>query len=111
MAADTAPRNRRKPAEPVLEHFYTLKKAAERLGLNDPDDPEDKTGVDWLRRGVNRKDGTPFPHHRMANQLMFSDSDLAVIAEMQRNKVDGRSKPRRSRRRPNSTTRSVTTTH
>jgi hypothetical protein len=35
----------------------------------------------------------------MANQLMFSDSDLAEIAELVRNKVDGRSKPRASRRK------------
>lgn len=88
-----------KTTEPVLENFYNLKQATVRLGLA-TEDPEDKRGQDWLRRGVNRKpeQGPKFPCHRMANQLMFSDSDLAEIAELMRNKVDGRSRPRRPRR-------------
>ncbi|MET8826018.1 hypothetical protein ABZX40_13175 [Streptomyces sp. NPDC004610] len=94
--APPAPTQTSEP-EPVLENFYNLKKAAVRLGLA-TEDPEDKRGQDWLRRGVNRKDGTAFPSRRMANQIMFSDSDLAVIAEIGRNKVDGRSRPRRRRR-------------
>ncbi|HZF92019.1 hypothetical protein [Streptomyces sp.] len=100
MAATTAPpaRTPKKP-EPVLENFYNLKQATVRLGLA-TEDPEDKRGQDWLRRGVNRKpkDGPRFPCHRMAGQLMFSDTDLAEIAALMRNKVDGRSKPRRRRR-------------
>ncbi|MFH9072746.1 hypothetical protein [Streptomyces alboflavus] len=105
MPAAKAPPSKKKASEPVLENFYNLKQAAERLGLNDPADPEDTRGIDWLRRGVNRKpaDGPKFPCHRMAGQLMFSDADLAEIAAMQRNKVDGRSRPRRSRRRPAAT--------
>ena len=98
MPATTAPPARTKTAEPVLENFYNLKQATVRLGLA-TEDPEDRRGQDWLRRGVNRKptDGPKFPCHRMAGQLMFSDSDLAHIAELVANKVDGRSKPRRRR--------------
>jgi hypothetical protein len=101
MPATKAPpaRTRTTAAEPVLENFYNLKQATIRLGLA-TEDPEDKRGQDWLRRGVNRKpsQGPKFPCHRMAGQLMFSDSDLAEIAALMRNKVDGRSKPRRRRR-------------
>lgn len=98
MAATKAPpaRTQKTPAEPVLEHFYTVAEAAVRLGLRKPDDPT-TTGEKWLRDGVN-KDG--WPCHRMARQLMFSDSDLAAIAELHRNKVDARSKPRPSTGRP-----------
>lgn len=98
MPATKAPPARTGPAEPVLENFYNLKQAAVRLGLA-TEDPEDLRGVNWLRRGVNRKpdEGPKFPCYRMAGQLMFSDSDLAAITEMVRNKVDGRSKPRRRR--------------
>jgi hypothetical protein len=101
MPATKAPPARTRTDEPVLQNFHNLKQATVRLGLA-TEDPADTRGQDWLRRGVNRPEdgskGPRFPCHRMASQLMFSDSDLAVIAEMQRNKVDGRSKPRRSRR-------------
>lgn len=99
-ATKAPPARQQKTPEPVLEHFYNLKQATIRLGLAE-EDPEDKRGQDWLRRGVNRKpeQGPKFPCHRMAGQLMFSDSDLAVIAELVANKVDGRSRPRRRRGR------------
>lgn len=105
MPATKAPPSRSRAAEPVLENFYNLKQATVRLGLA-TEDPEDKRGQDWLRRGVNRKSsqGPKFPHHRMANQLMFSDSDLAEITDLMRNKPDGRAKPRRPRRRTASST-------
>lgn len=95
MAATKAPpaRTQKTPAEPVLENFYTVAEAAVRLGLRKPNDPT-TTGEKWLRDGVN-KEG--WPCHRMARQLLFSDSDLAVIAELHHNKVDARSKPRPSR--------------
>ncbi|KND29664.1 MULTISPECIES: hypothetical protein [Streptomyces] len=100
MSATKAPPARSRTAGPVLENFYNLKQATVRLGLA-TEDENDKRGQDWLRRGVNRKpgQGPKFPCYRMANQLMFSDSDLAEIAELVRNKVDGRSKPRASRRK------------
>lgn len=87
MAAPTKPK-------PVLEHYYSVSDAAIRLGLRDPDDPSNK-GEKWLRDGVNKLD---FPHHRMANQLKFSDSDLAVIADMNRSRPHGNSGTRRKKR-------------
>jgi hypothetical protein len=90
-AATKAPPTR--GTTPVLERFYNVKQATVRLGLSDPDNPNDKRGQKWLRDGVN-KEG--WPCTRMANQLMFSDSQLAQIAELHRNKADGRSKPRPS---------------
>lgn len=66
----------------ALEGFYNVKQATERLGLSDPDNPEDTTGQRWLRDGVNLEG---WPHHRMAGYLMFSDTDLAEIARLSRN--------------------------
>ncbi|QIP87582.1 hypothetical protein GLX30_30160 [Streptomyces sp. Tu 2975] len=82
------------PAKPILENFYSVAEAAIRLGLRDRDD-DSKKGEKWLRDGVNL---SGWPCHRLAGQLKFSDSDLAAIAEIHRNKVDGRSGPRRTRR-------------
>jgi hypothetical protein len=91
------------PQALVLENFHNLKQACERLGLSDPKDPEDKRGQKWLRDGVNRPEdgskGPRFPCTRMAGQLKFSDSQLAEIAGYCANKVDGRSGPRRPRRK------------
>lgn len=84
------------PAEPVLENFYTVAEAAVRLKLRDQDDPT-TTGERWLRDGVN-KEG--WPCHRMAKQLLFSDSNLAYIAALHRNLRDSRSGPRPSTGRP-----------
>lgn len=81
---------------PTLEYFYTVKEAAKRLGMSDPDNPDDESGVRWLRDGVNR-DKNPFPHHRLGRRLMFSDSDLAEIAAMHRN-ASTQGARRRSRR-------------
>ncbi|MET7475120.1 hypothetical protein ABZT17_12270 [Streptomyces sp. NPDC005648] len=101
-ATSAAPTRQTKTADPVLENFYNLKAATVRLGLA-TEDEDDKRGQDWLRRGVNRpQDGSKgprFPVHRMANQLMFSDSDLAVIAELMHDKPHGHNKPRRPRSR------------
>lgn len=85
------------PTKPVLENLYSVSEAAIRLGLRDLEDPS-KKGEKWLRDGVNR-DG--FPCHRMAGQLMFSDTDLAVIAERHRNKAEARGRyTRRTHRKP-----------
>ena len=91
MAAPTKPK-------PVLEHYYDVSEAAIRLGLRAPND-KSKKGEKWLRDGVNK---SGFPHHRMANQLKFSDSDLAVIADMNRSRRHGNSGTRKRRvsRRP-----------
>lgn len=78
--------------EPVLETFHTVSDAAVRLGLRKPDDTTGK-GEKWLRDGVNKQG---WPCHRMARQLLFSDSDLAAIAELHRNRQDARSRPRPS---------------
>ena len=81
------------PAAPKLENFYTVSEAAIRLGLRDKDDPS-KKGEKWLRDGVNKED---WPCHRMAKQLLFSDSDLADIASRHRNKTHGHTQTRRRR--------------
>lgn len=84
---------------PTLETFHNVKQATVRLGLA-TEEPEDKRGQKWLRDGANRpKDGSKgeqFPHRRMAGQLMFSDSDLAEIAEMNRFAPQRRGRPRRT---------------
>lgn len=86
-----APRKAAPPSE--LENFHNTKAATVRLGLA-TDDPEDKRGQKWLRDGVNRpadgSKGPKFPCRRMAGQLMFSDSDLAEIAEICHNALDRR---------------------
>lgn len=92
MAAPTKP----KPMQ-VLETFYDVSEAAIRLKLRKPED-QSKKGEKWLRDGVNLHN---FPHHRMAGQLLFSDSNLAAIAELHRGRVHGNSGTRRKRtRRP-----------
>lgn len=98
MAAPKAP-----ATKTVLENFYNVSQAAIRLNLRAENDPS-KKGEKWLRDGVNRKpeEGTPFPCTRMAGQLMFSDSDLAWIAENGRNmrpKRSGRKRTWSTRRR------------
>ncbi|MFE9850248.1 hypothetical protein ACFYPN_15760 [Streptomyces sp. NPDC005576] len=87
MAAPTKPK-------PVLEHYYNVKQACDRLGLSDEKDPDDKRGQKWLRDGVNK---LGFPCLRMAGQLKFSDSDLAEIAELHRNRRHGNSVTRKRR--------------
>ncbi|MFB6977756.1 hypothetical protein [Streptomyces scopuliridis] len=93
MAAPTKP----KP-KPVLETFYSVSEAAIRLGLRAKEDPG-KRGEKWLRDGVNLHG---FPKHRMAGQLLFSDSDLAEIAALHGSRVHGNTgkRKRRTTRRP-----------
>jgi hypothetical protein len=57
-----------------------------RLRLRDEDDPTTK-GEKVLRDGVNLHG---WPCHRYPNRLLFSDSDLAQIAELHRNRRDKR---------------------
>ncbi|MFE0039369.1 hypothetical protein [Streptomyces sp. NPDC059015] len=91
MAAVKAP-----PTKPALENFYSVSAAAVRLGLRAEDD-DSKKGEKWLRDGVNQKG---WPCHRMAGQLLFSDSDLAEIAQLSRNAPQGRTRhPRTARKR------------
>lgn len=84
---------------PVLENFHTVSAAAVRLSLRDEGE-EGQRGEKWLRDGANRpKDGSkgePFPHHRLAGRLMFSDSDLAEIAAMNRQVPQRRGRARRT---------------
>ena len=72
------------PTKTVLEGFYTVKQAAKRLIPLDLDNPDsdDEAGERWLRDGVNHKG---WPHHRFGRRLMFSDTDLAEIAALNRN--------------------------
>ncbi|MFF8482397.1 hypothetical protein [Streptomyces antibioticus] len=74
------------PTEPVLARFYNLRNAAIRLGLTNPDDPDDNTGQRWLRDGFNRPEdgskGRKFPGRYMGRNLVFSEDDLAAIAEI-----------------------------
>lgn len=90
MAAPTKPK-------PVLEHYYNVKQACDRLGLSDEKDPKDKRGQKWLRDGVNQE-SDPFPCSRMARQLMFTETDLVEIAERHRSRKHGNSGPRRKKR-------------
>ncbi|MFZ3473160.1 hypothetical protein ACODT3_10500 [Streptomyces sp. 4.24] len=76
---------RRRTTPPALEKFYDVKAATVRLGLAD-EDPADQRGQRMLRDGVNREHNS-FPHHRLGRRLMFSESNLAVIASMLENPV------------------------
>lgn len=87
----------RKTSPPQLEEFYDVKAATVRLGLA-TDDPADERGQRWLRDGVNREID-PFPHHRLGRQLMFSESDLALIAAMHRNAPTRAGRPRTATKR------------
>lgn len=87
---------------PPLENFYTVSEAAIRLGLRKEEDPRRK-GEKWLRDGFNRpadgSKGPKFPGRYMAGLLMFSESELALIAELARNATQVRTR-RPRRRRP-----------
>jgi hypothetical protein len=102
----TAPPRRTTSADhqPILENFYNLREAAVRLGLAKKDDPEDLTGQNWLRRGVNRPEdgskGPQFPSIYMAGQLMFSDSHLAAIVQIAATEPRARPARRTPARRP-----------
>ncbi|MBH0242072.1 MULTISPECIES: hypothetical protein [Streptomyces] len=87
------------PTKPtlVLEKHYNVKQACDRLGLSDPEDPNDKRGQKWLRDGVNQEQD-PFPCSRMARQLLFTEADLIEIARRHRNRAHGNRGPRRKRR-------------
>lgn len=100
----TPARTRKTQAEPVLENFWTVAEAAVRLRFRDANDPS-TTGEKVLRDGVNK---LGWPCHRMGNRLIFSDSDLAHIANELANRKDKRAgrrsttsgyRPRRSRTR------------
>lgn len=83
-----------------LETFYTVKQAARKLIPVDTDEPNDESseaGERWLRDGVNHKD---WPHHRFGKRLMFSESDLAQIAALNRSTSTRAARPRRASRRP-----------
>jgi hypothetical protein len=86
MAARKAPPAPTQAPEPVPERFYNLRRAAVWFDLADPDDPEDKRGQRWLRDGYNRpadgSKGRKFPGRYMSGQLVFSASNLVVIADI-----------------------------
>ncbi|MES9522392.1 hypothetical protein [Streptomyces capoamus] len=84
------------PIEQGLERFYNIRSAAIRLDLTDPDDPENTSGQRWLRDGFNRpldgSQGRKFPGRYMGRSLVFSESDLAVIAEIALEETEARLK-------------------
>jgi hypothetical protein len=93
-ATKTLPAPTPRTAEPALDRFYNVRNAAIRLGLTDPKIPDDTTGQSWLRDGFNRPEdgaeGRKFPGFYMSRQLMFSESDLAVITEIAREESEAR---------------------
>lgn len=99
-----SPRTSRKAPPTPLETYHKVGPAAVRLGFKTQKehDAGSTEGERWLREGANRPEdgskGEPFPHRRMARNLMFSDSDLAYIAEMHFN-VPTQGARRRTRRR------------
>jgi hypothetical protein len=105
MASPKAP-----PA--VLEDFYNVKQATVRLNLA-TEDPADLSGQRWLRDGCNRPEdgskGPRFPHHRLAGQLRFSDTDLAEIAALHRNVRNTRTGNQTGRPRRRTTARTTVT--
>lgn len=82
--------------EPVLETFRNVRNAAIRLGLTDPDNPDDTGGQRWLRDGFNRptdgSKGRKFPGRYMSGQLMFSEAELTVIAQIALEETEAREK-------------------
>jgi hypothetical protein len=80
-----------------LDDFYSVGEAAVRMNLKTQAEHEagSTKGERWLRDGVNHKG---FPAHRLNRQLMFSDSDLAEIAAMNRS-APTQSVRRQTRRR------------
>lgn len=95
-------------AEPVLENFYDVGQAAVKLGLKTQKqhDAGSKLGEKWLRDGYNRPEdgskGRKFPGRYMAGRLKFSESELAVIAEISLEESTARqqAKPKPSTGRP-----------
>jgi hypothetical protein len=87
MAATKAPpAPTQTPAELGLGPFRNIRNAAIWLGLTDPNDPKDTTGQRWLRDGFNRpldgSKGRKFPGRYMGRELMFSEAELLLIAEI-----------------------------
>lgn len=78
------------PALKIVENTYTVSEAAVKLNLRKEDDPS-KKGEKWLRDGVNL---LGWPSHRMAGVLKFTESDLAEIQELNRNKPETRGRRR-----------------
>lgn len=92
------------PTPRELETFHTVGEAAVRLRLKTQaeHDAGSIKGERFLRDGVNRPDdgskGERFPCHRMSGQLLFSDSQLAEIADLCVNAPTRRGRTRRARR-------------
>ena len=85
---------------PVLGLFYNVRAAAIRLGLTDPAKPGDTTGQRWLRDGFNRpfdgSKGRKFPGRYMGRELVFSEADLAVIADIALEETEARLRAKES---------------
>lgn len=96
------------PALKIVENTYTVSEAAVKLQLREEDEVDkhgkpSKKGEKWLRDGVNLQG---WPCHRMAGVLKFTESDLAEIQELNRNKPEtrGRRRSTAARKRPSTRT-------
>ena len=89
MSTRPTPTTRRAaPTAPaVLEHFYSIKQATRRLGIADPDNPDDTAGEKWLRDGINQQG---WDCYRMSGRIQLSESQLAEIAAKHLNLPDPR---------------------
>ncbi|WP_030292280.1 hypothetical protein [Streptomyces katrae] len=92
------------PPLKIVENTYSVSEAAVRLKLREEDEVNkngeaSKKGEKWLRDGVNLHG---WPHYRLGGQLRFSESDLAEIQELNRNKPEtrGRRRSTGTRKRP-----------
>lgn len=96
MPTPKAPAPTLTTADRILDLFYDVKAAARRLGIADPNNPGDESGERWLRDGFNRpldgSKGRPFPGRKMSGRLIFSETDLAVIAEIALEETEAKKK-------------------
>lgn len=74
-------------ASTILERFYSIKQATRRLGIADPDNPDDTAGEKWLRDGINQQG---WECYRMSGRIQLSESQLAEIAAKHLNIPDPR---------------------
>lgn len=92
------------PPLKIVENTYNVSEAAIRLKLREEGEvgrngKPSKKGEKWLRDGVNL---LGWPHYRLGGELRFSESDLAEIQELNRNKPENRGRRRATgtRKRP-----------
>ncbi|MFB6805398.1 hypothetical protein [Streptomyces sp. NPDC056387] len=100
------------PPLKIVENTYNVSEAAIRLKLREEGEvgrngKPSKKGEKWLRDGVNL---LGWPHYRLGGELRFSESDLAEIQELNRNKPQARGRRRNPGTRKRPSVRSSKTT-